>query len=91
MPPAKKNKLKGMRFKPSEVPSKQARKVAGMIPLSQTQIEQDIMHNKAGNQIDHAIVYNKEHVQSKGYRLLSGAGSMAVCPVSVDSPSTMKL
>ena len=62
-----------------------------MIPLSQTEIERDIMHNKTGNQIDHAMVYSKEHIHGKGYRLLSGAGSTAVCLGSVDSPSTMKL
>ena len=48
-------------------------KIAGMILLTQTQIEQDIMHNKVGNQIDHAMVYSKEHVHGKRYRLITKA------------------
>ena len=49
------------------------------------------MYSKAGNQIDHAIVYSKEHVHGKGYGLLSEVGSTAACPGSVDSPSTIEL
>ena len=80
-----------MSQKSSKVPRKQESKLASMIPLSQIQIEQDIMHSKACNQIDHAIVYSKEHVHGKRYRLLLGGGSTAACTGSVDSPSAMKL
>ena len=32
-----------------------------------------------------------QHFQVKGYSLLSGAGSMAACSKSVNTPSTMEL
>ena len=49
------------------------------------------MYSKAGNQIAHPIMYGKDHIPIKGYSLLSGAGTTAACPGSVDSPSTMEL
>ena len=63
----------------------------GYQETSHARIDRGIVYSKAGNHIDHAKVYDKEHVHVKGYSPLSRTGSTVACPRSIDSPSTRKL
>ena len=82
---------------PSEISRKQASKLAGMISFtgyqetSHARIDHGIVYSKAGNHIDHAKVYDKEHIYVKGYSPLSRTGSIVACPMPVNSPLTRKL
>ena len=63
----------------------------GYQETSHARIDRGIVYSKAGNHIVHAKVYDKEHVNVKGYSTLSGVGSTVACPQAVDSWSTKQL